>query len=89
MPTIELVIKGKVQGVFYRASVQKQAVALGLKGWVKNSPDGSVILRATGDEAALEKLQGWCAKGPSGAVVTGIEKTELPEESFADFRIVR
>lgn len=89
MPTIELHIKGKVQGVFYRASTKEKAAAMGLVGWVKNLPDGSVLVKATGTDAQLESLQQWCRLGPPNAKVSEVLKNEVPEESFRDFSIVR
>ncbi len=89
MPTIELIIRGKVQGVFYRASAREKGAELGLTGLVKNLPDGSVQLRASGNVAALEKLEAWCAQGPPRAMVSTVEKTMLPEESFPGFTVIR
>lgn len=89
MPTIEIRAEGKVQGVFYRASAKEKAAALGLSGWVKNTADGAVLLRASGSIEALENLKLWCATGPSGAAVTRVIQTDLPEETFAGFRIIR
>lgn len=89
MPTIHLLIKGKVQGVFYRATAKKEAAALGITGWVKNTDEGDVELVATGDERALKDLISWCRSGPSGAIVTTIEKADLPEENFAAFEIMK
>ena len=89
MPTIELLIKGKVQGVFFRASAQQRALALGLNGWVMNQPDGSVLLRATGNPEGLAQLEAWCKQGPSGAKVGSLEKRDLPEEEFERFQVIR
>ena len=89
MPTIELNIYGKVQGVFYRDSTRKKATELGLSGWVRNEPDGSVMVRATGPAAALALLENWCAKGPEKAVVQKVVRKEMPEEAFDGFSIRR
>ena len=69
MPTIQLIIKGKVQGVFYRASAKEKAEDLGLTGWVKNTPEGYVEIMATGEMDVLERFITWCKKGPSRAFV--------------------
>jgi acylphosphatase len=89
MPTIELTIYGKVQGVFYRDSTRKKAAELGLSGWVRNEPDGSVRVRATGPVATLALLESWCAKGPEKAVVQKVVRKEIPDEPFKDFSILR
>ena len=64
MKRIHAKVTGKVQGVFYRASTRDTARALGLTGWVKNMPDGSVELEAQGPEDKLEQLVIWLNQGP-------------------------
>jgi len=66
-------VRGRVQGVFYRASCRKEARDLGLSGWVRNLSDGSVELQAQGPRHRLEKLLAWCRLGPPGARVDGLE----------------
>ncbi len=68
-----LVIVGKVQGVFYRASCLEVAQELGLTGWVKNLLDGNVEVLAQGEKEKIEKLIEWCRKGPQGAKVSSVE----------------
>ncbi|MBX3101605.1 MAG: acylphosphatase [Bacteroidetes bacterium] len=75
---IRVMISGKVQGVYYRASVQVQAQGLAITGWVQNQADGSVLLEAQGDPEALASLVKWCHHGPPTAQVTGVEVTPLP-----------
>ena len=87
MPTIHLIVKGKVQGVFYRASAKDMAIKLGLKGWVKNTKEGYVEIKIQGPEDVLEEFVKWCYQGPPSAQVTGIDRFDLVEESFVDFRI--
>jgi acylphosphatase len=70
---IRCLISGRVQGVFYRASAQRKAEALGLAGWVRNLPDGRVEVLASGSEDALKELQGWLWQGPPHAAVTGVQ----------------
>jgi len=72
-------VRGLVQGVFYRASTCECAQRLGLAGWVRNCPDGSVELEAEGPRARIEELIDWCRRGPSGARVTGVEIEWLAE----------
>lgn len=66
-------VAGRVQGVYYRASTQEQAQALGLRGWVRNLPDGRVELRAQGSRARLEALLEWLRRGPPAARVDSVE----------------
>lgn len=68
-----LVIRGRVQGVGYRASAAAQARLLGLCGWVRNLRGGEVELCAEGPAATLEQLLDWCRRGPPGARVDSIE----------------
>lgn len=67
------VVDGRVQGVYYRASTQEQARALGLRGWVRNLPDGRVELRAQGTRGRVEALLAWCRKGPPSARVASVD----------------
>jgi acylphosphatase len=66
------VVAGKVQGVWYRASTQRQALVLGITGYARNLPDGRVEVLACGDEDALRQLQGWLWQGPPAAEVTDV-----------------
>lgn len=74
--TVNIVCRGKVQGVFFRATTRANAMKIGIKGWVKNMPDGTVLLYAQGSGDQLEKLITWCHTGPEGAVVTEVEVQE-------------
>ncbi len=89
MPTVHLVVKGKVQGVFYRASAREVAEELQLTGWVKNTIEGNVEVLVTGSEEHLEKFIGWCRQGPARAVVTEVQITVKTEEAFDRFRVLR
>ncbi|HEY9732089.1 MAG TPA: acylphosphatase [Drouetiella sp.] len=68
-----LLIKGRVQGVFYRYSTREKADALGLSGWVRNLSDGSVEACALGDRARIESLIEWCRVGPPHADVKSVD----------------
>ncbi len=68
-----IIARGKVQGVFYRSETAKAAKALGLTGWIKNEPDGSVKITAQGSSEDLEKLVKWCHSGPPLAKVVKVE----------------
>ncbi len=88
MQHLKASIYGRVQGVFYRMTAQKKAKNLGIKGWIKNMPDGSVYLEADGDEESLKKFLNWCKKGPFLAKVKNIKKEfESETKGFKDFKI--
>ncbi len=75
-------MKGRVQGVSYRASTVMAAEARGLTGWVRNLPDGNVELEAQGDDAQVDSLLDWCREGPPAARVDRVE-TE-PRDTVAN-----
>jgi len=86
---VKLNIRGKVQGVWYRASTKQVADNLGITGWVKNELDGSVTVVAEGDEGKLKELIKWCHKGPEYAVVNEIiEQWSDATNEFKVFKIV-
>lgn len=71
MERLEARVSGRVQGVAFRWHTREQARRLGLTGWVRNQPDGSVRLVAEGDRESLERLAEWVAHGPDHARVDG------------------
>ena len=85
--SIHCYISGRVQGVFYRGTTQKQAQKLGLTGWVRNLPDRRVELVACGSEDKVQALKEWLHRGPTLAKVTAVEVEEVPVESFAGFDV--
>jgi acylphosphatase len=89
MPTVHLLVKGKVQGVFYRASAKEIAEELGVTGWIKNTEEGDVEITAKGSDAQLQKFIEWCKIGPRRAIVTAVETSELEEASFKGFEVIR
>ncbi len=64
MIRVHVVVSGRVQGVGYRAGAQRYANQLGLSGWVRNQPDGSVEILAEGPDDKVEELLTWCRSGP-------------------------
>ncbi|MGR9051196.1 MAG: acylphosphatase [Gammaproteobacteria bacterium] len=66
---VKILVSGRVQGVFFRASAQKQALQLGVTGTAKNLPDGRVEVVACGDSEAVERMIRWCRQGPAAARV--------------------
>ena len=89
MPTIHLLVKGEVQGVFFRATAKKIADKLNLTGWIKNTNDGDVEAIATGDQQQLDEFINWCRKGPERAEVEEVIVTQEKETSFDDFEVIR
>jgi acylphosphatase len=86
---IRLIIEGRVQGVWFRDSTRRQAVALGVTGWVRNRPGGTVEVLAEGPEDRVRRLQAWCRQGPSAARVTQVhENPETWRGEFDSFDIV-
>lgn len=88
MPCRRYVVRGVVQGVFFRATTQQAAQRLGLTGWVRNLPDGSVELVAHGEEPRLAELERWLWKGPPHARVQEVTASEVAPQQFHGFRVV-
>lgn len=89
MPSDHLLIKGKVQGVFYRATAKKIADKLKITGWIKNTQQGHVEAIVTGTPEALTEFTNWCKQGPDNAVVSEVIVSHQAEKSFEDFKIIR
>ena len=87
--TVHLLIKGRVQGVFYRASAKEKALNAGLTGWVRNTKSGDVEILATGTKSDLYQFINWCKTGPSKARVEEVTVTDNPFISFETFEIHR
>ena len=75
-----LQISGRVQGVGFRYSLQREAARLGLTGWVRNRRDGSVEATIQGPQDAVEKVIEWAHRGPSSARVTDVQVKEAQGE---------
>ena len=88
MQRVHLLVSGRVQGVFFRATAARRANALGLRGWVRNLPDGRVEAVAEGPPADIEAFVLWCRSGPPFARVDALEVTpEPPSGDFAGFEV--
>ncbi|RLF46791.1 MAG: acylphosphatase [Thermoplasmata archaeon] len=80
-------IYGRVQGVWFRANTKEMADKLGLKGWVRNMPDGSVEAVFEGDDENVEKAIEWCHRGPPLARVDRVEVEYEEPQGETSFRI--
>lgn len=87
MRRARVMISGRVQGVFFRASCAERAEALGLSGWVRNAPSGGVEAVFEGEEADVDAMLGWCRHGPSHARVDHVEVVDETPTGAKDFRI--
>jgi len=85
---LRLHITGRVQGVWYRGATEAEARRLGVAGWVRNLPDGTVEALIEGEPAAVRALADWCRTGPPGARVRDVhEQPEPVGDELAGFRI--
>ncbi len=89
LQTISISVHGEVQGVFFRQTTHVKAMALGITGMVKNLPDDTVLILATGPKEKLDELINWSRQGPPRARVTHIDVKELPLQPFSKFSIER
>jgi acylphosphatase len=82
-----VVITGRVQGVFFRASCVREASARGLAGWVRNRRDGSLEAAFEGDPDAVAALVRWCRAGPPGASVDDVDVRDEAPTGERGFRV--
>ena len=82
-----VVVRGEVQGVFFRDSTEKEARSRGVAGWVRNRDDGSVEAVFEGDSDAVEALVGFCRSGPSRADVDDVDVSEEEPEGLDSFEV--
>lgn len=87
MKAIQARVTGRVQGVSFRWYAQERARSLGVSGWVRNEPDGSVLLHAEGDDQAVDSLVEWCRQGPSMAKVSNVAVREDTPSGATSFDI--
>ncbi len=86
---IHAIVRGKVQGVFYRDSTRQQAEALNITGWVKNNTDDTVELHACGETEKVKLLIDWLHEGPARAQVTKVDWHEISLEQHEKFVVLR
>lgn len=83
---VHVFVAGRVQGVFFRQNTKRQADSLGVKGWVRNLPDGRVEAVFEGEKSAVKALVDYCHRGPSSARVDNVEiNYEDYKGEFSDF----
>ncbi len=82
-----VVVRGHVQGVFFRESVRRRAEAAGVAGWVRNSGDGSVEAVFEGERDAVERLVDFCREGPRGARVDWLDVSAEEPEDLSGFQV--
>ncbi len=88
MKTVQLIVTGRVQGVYFRAFTQKQAMKLEVSGFVSNKKDGSVEVIACAEQENLDSFINRCHKGPMLAKVKEVVVSEYkPSETFTQFEI--
>jgi len=86
---LDITVQGKVQGVFYRDSTKAVADQLGVKGIVKNQPNGDVHIEAEANSLLLDMFTEWCHKGPERAQVTQVEVQEGELKNYRNFEVVK
>jgi len=89
MKHIDIIVKGKVQGVFFRKFTQLKANELGVLGTVKNNEDSSVSIEAEGSDEDLKLFIKWCHEGSPGAIVNEVLVVESECKYFTNFSIIR
>lgn len=89
MKRLTIIVSGRVQGVFFRASTKDEADLLSVNGFVRNEPNGDVYIEAEGDEMQLEKFLNWCRKGPPRSIVEKIITSEKEIAGFKNFEVRR
>ncbi len=90
MQACRFIVTGRVQGVFFRASTRVEARRLGLRGYARNLPDGSVEVIAAGEAAAIASLAAWLRQGPPMATVATVDSSEVAQsdaDGLHDFSI--
>lgn len=89
MKSLRLVVKGRVQGVFFRASTKAVADQMGVKGIIKNLPDGTVYIEAEANEFIMPDFVDWCKYGPDDARVDDISIDEIEFKNYRNFDILK
>ena len=86
---VQISIRGRVTGVYFRASAQREAKRLGITGWVRGRNDASIEILAEGEEDAIKELVSWAHHGPSAARVENVDvRYRSYSGDYSDFRII-
>ena len=84
---IQIIVHGRVQGVWFRAGTKEKAGELGIFGWVKNRPEGTVEIHAEGEKSQIDNFIFWCRKGTPAANVTSVDLASISLQNFTSFEI--
>jgi acylphosphatase len=87
MRAVDVIVTGRVQGVSFRAYAAQEAQRLGLGGWVRNEPDGSVAAHVEGPDDAVAQMVAWLHEGPSAARVERVDAAEATATGATSFGI--
>lgn len=85
MACARFIVRGHVQGVFFRASAREQALKLGVSGHAENLSDGSVEVLACGSQDSLQALERWLHQGPRSARVESVSREAMPDQTMQGF----
>lgn len=83
----EIIVRGRVQGVFFRATAREAATRAGVSGWAANRPDGTVAIRLEGEPSAVASVEGLCERGPAGAKVESVDRRDVAVEGLSGFSV--
>ena len=89
MKAVRVLVTGRVQGVWFRASTKEQADARGVCGWVRNLEDGRVEALFEGEEDDVDAVLEWCRTGPERARVDKISLKPVEEQGHSEFTVLR
>ena len=89
MKSLKIIVSGRVQRVFYRASTKAVADQMGIKGIIKNQKDGSVYIEAEGEDSIMADFIDWCKYGPDDARVDDIVIEEMELKNYRNFDILK
>lgn len=80
-------VRGRVQGVFFRAEARARAESLGVAGWIRNLPDGGVEAAFEGEDDSVDSMVEWCRRGPAGAEVEAVDVEREEPVGETGFRV--
>jgi acylphosphatase len=82
-----VIVRGLVQGVFFRDTCRREAAAVGVSGFVRNEPDGTVLAAFEGDPDGVRRMVDWCRTGPPSAQVSSVDVTDEAPTGETGFRV--